>query len=75
LCLCLLLCLSDDSDDGLGEGSSLASSNPLLAVKEDHINLEDETKDSCRDGETDCGTLNGAVLQGTIHKIKKLSVV
>ncbi|KAK7150298.1 hypothetical protein R3I93_011523 [Phoxinus phoxinus] len=60
---------SDDSDDGLGEGSSLASSNPLLAVKEDHINLEDETKDSCRDGETECGTLNGAVLQE--HKSDK----
>lgn len=62
-----LLYFSDDSDDGLGEGSSLASSNPLLTVKEDHVNLEDETKDPCRDGETECGTLNGVVLQGTIH--------
>ncbi|XP_051952477.1 chromatin-remodeling ATPase INO80 isoform X2 [Xyrauchen texanus] len=53
---------SDDSDDGLCEGSSLASSNPLLAVKEDHINPEEETKDSCRDGETVCETLNGALL-------------
>ncbi|XP_051501093.1 chromatin-remodeling ATPase INO80-like isoform X3 [Myxocyprinus asiaticus] len=53
---------SDDSDDGLCEGSSLASSNPLLAVKEGHINPEDETKDSCRDGETVCETLNGALL-------------
>ncbi|XP_051511798.1 chromatin-remodeling ATPase INO80-like [Myxocyprinus asiaticus] len=54
---------SDDSDDGLGEGSSLAPSNPLLAVKEDHINPEEETKDTCRDGETECGPLNGALLQ------------
>uniref|UniRef100_A0A8C2KU13 Chromatin-remodeling ATPase INO80 n=1 Tax=Cyprinus carpio TaxID=7962 RepID=A0A8C2KU13_CYPCA len=54
---------SDDSDDGLSEGSSLAPSNPLLAVKNDHINPENESKDFCRDREAECGTLNGAVLQ------------
>lgn len=69
-CLCVLLYISDDSDDGLGEGSSLAPSNPLLAVKNDHINAENESKDSCRDREAECGTLNGAVLQGKRHKIK-----
>uniref|UniRef100_A0A8C2KEZ6 Chromatin-remodeling ATPase INO80 n=1 Tax=Cyprinus carpio TaxID=7962 RepID=A0A8C2KEZ6_CYPCA len=63
---------SDDSDGGLGEGSSLAPSNPLLAVKDDHINPENETKDSCRDGEAECGTLNGAVLQE--HKADKASL-
>uniref|UniRef100_A0A8C1DI57 Chromatin-remodeling ATPase INO80 n=1 Tax=Cyprinus carpio carpio TaxID=630221 RepID=A0A8C1DI57_CYPCA len=63
---------SDDSDGGLGEGSSLAPSNPLLAVKDDHINPENETKDTCRDGEAECGTLNGAVLQE--HKADKASL-
>lgn len=65
LFLCVRLYISDDSDDGLGEGSSLAPCNPLLAVKDDHISPENETKDSCRDGEAECGALNGAVLQGT----------
>ncbi len=70
LCLCVLLYISDESDDGLGEGSSLAPSNPLLAVKNDHINPENDCKDSCRDSEAECGTLNGAVLQGIRLKIK-----
>uniref|UniRef100_A0A671N3B5 Chromatin-remodeling ATPase INO80 n=1 Tax=Sinocyclocheilus anshuiensis TaxID=1608454 RepID=A0A671N3B5_9TELE len=69
---------SDDSDDGLGEGSSLAPSNPLLAVKNDHINPENESKDSCRDREAECGTLNGFTLNPKLssseHKADKASL-
>ncbi|XP_056620609.1 chromatin-remodeling ATPase INO80 [Triplophysa dalaica] len=60
---------SDDSDDGLDEGSSLAPTNPLLAVKKDP---DEESKVSCRDGEIERGTLNGALLQE--HKADKASL-
>ncbi|TRY56987.1 hypothetical protein DNTS_023907, partial [Danionella cerebrum] len=62
---------SDDSDDGFGEGS-LASTNPLLEVKKEHIDPQDEIKSSSRGGESECGTLNGALLQE--HKADKASL-
>lgn len=62
---------SDDSDDGLDEGSSLAPTNPLLAVKKDP---DEESKVSCRDGEIERGTLNGALLQGTVTVHKALFI-
>lgn len=67
LSLFVTFSFSDDSDDGLDEGSSLAPTNPLLAVKKDP---DEESKASCRDGQIECGTLNGALLQGTVtvHK-------
>ncbi|XP_066533049.1 chromatin-remodeling ATPase INO80 [Hoplias malabaricus] len=65
---------SDDSDDGLGEGPSLAPSNPhapILAVKEEPLDTEGGNKRSGGGG-TECGTLNGALLQE--HKTDKASL-
>ncbi|KAF7688038.1 hypothetical protein HF521_014044 [Silurus meridionalis] len=59
---------SDDSDDGLGEGPSLAPSNPhapVLVVKEDVSDSEDGMRSSAAGGRggAECGTLNEALLQ------------
>ncbi|XP_030626965.1 chromatin-remodeling ATPase INO80 [Chanos chanos] len=66
---------SDDSDDALGEGPSLAPSNPhapLLAVKEEPLDPGEGPKGQCGGGLTECGALNGALLQE--HKADKASL-
>ncbi|KAI5615139.1 DNA helicase INO80, partial [Silurus asotus] len=65
------------SDDGLGEGPSLAPSNPhapVLVVKEDVSDSEDGMRSSAAGGRggAECGTLNGALLQE--HKVDKSSL-
>lgn len=70
------LWFSDDSDDGSGEGPSLAPSNPhapVLAGKEEPLDSEEGTKGSCAGGGTESGTLNGALLQGTEHNLQLLT--
>ncbi|KAK3542579.1 hypothetical protein QTP86_030562 [Hemibagrus guttatus] len=67
----------DDSDDGLGEGPSLAPSNPhapVLVVKEDASDSEEGVRSTGggRGGGAECGTLNGALLQE--HKADKASL-
>ncbi|MCI4389727.1 hypothetical protein PGIGA_G00101860 [Pangasianodon gigas] len=70
---------SDDSDDGLGEGPSLAPSNPhapVLVVKEEASDSEEGVRSSGGRaggrGGAECGTLNGALLQE--HKADKASL-
>ncbi|GAA6076698.1 chromatin-remodeling ATPase INO80, partial [Tachysurus ichikawai] len=66
---------SDDSDDALGEGPSLAPSNPhapVLVVKEVVSDSEEGVRSSGRGGGAECGTLNGALLQE--HKADKASL-
>ncbi|XP_060722070.1 chromatin-remodeling ATPase INO80 [Tachysurus vachellii] len=68
---------SDDSDDALGEGPSLAPSNPhapVLVVKEVVSDSEEGVRSSGRGGGggAECATLNGALLQE--HKADKASL-
>ncbi|KAF5900078.1 DNA helicase INO80, partial [Clarias magur] len=67
---------SDDSDDGLGEGPSLAPSNPhapVLVVKDEASDSDEGVRSSGGGGGgAECGTLNGALLQE--HKADKASL-
>ncbi|XP_026854513.2 chromatin-remodeling ATPase INO80 isoform X2 [Electrophorus electricus] len=72
---------SDDSDDGLGEGPSLAPSNPHAPVL---VGKEELDSEECARGSglggagTECGTINGALLQehkadkGSLYNFSKL---
>lgn len=66
----MLMIFSDDSDDGLDMGSSLARSDPcpLLRVKEEPVDPEEEGVEPCGAAEPgvrpETSSLNGALHQG-----------